>query len=50
MHAWDAFRQRYGRDSLTLGLRYDNAIWPMNSRYRSPCYTTRWDELPQVST
>ena len=50
MLAWDAIRQRYGRDSLTLGLRYDNAIWPMNSRYRSPCYTTRWDELPQIST
>ena len=50
MHAWDAIRQRYGRDALTLGLRYHNAAWQMNSRYRSPCYTTCWDELPRVNT
>ncbi|MCG7600941.1 Y-family DNA polymerase [Halomonas sp. McH1-25] len=50
MQTWDAIHRRYGRHALTLGLQCRNAAWQMNSRYHSPRYTTRWDELPQVST
>lgn len=48
MGAWDAIRQRYGREALTLGVQRQNDEWRMNSRYRSSRYTTRWDELPAV--
>ncbi len=48
MDAWDAIRQRYGQHALTLGVQGHDGQWRMNSRYRSPRYTTRWEELPRV--
>nr|WP_298412707.1 Y-family DNA polymerase [uncultured Halomonas sp.] len=48
MQAWDAIRQRYGREALTLGVQQQQSAWRMNSRHRSARYTTRWDELPSV--
>ncbi|WP_227369774.1 Y-family DNA polymerase [Halomonas sp. M20] len=48
MQAWDAIRQRYGREALTLGVQQRQSAWRMNSRHRSASYTTRWDELPNV--
>ncbi|SHF02803.1 DNA polymerase V [Modicisalibacter ilicicola DSM 19980] len=48
METWDTIRQRYGREALTLGVQQHQGAWRMNSRYRSPRYTTRWDELPLV--
>ncbi|PNA37148.1 DUF4113 domain-containing protein, partial [Pseudomonas sp. MPR-AND1A] len=48
MGIWDAIRQRYGREALTLGVQRQQDEWRMNSRYRSPRYTTHWGELPKV--
>lgn len=48
MQAWDAIRQRYGREALALGVQHQQGQWRMNSRHRSARYTTRWDELPKV--
>lgn len=50
MGVWDAIRQRYGREALTLGVQRQDGEWRMNSRYRSLRYTTRWNELPTVQT
>ncbi|GHC31405.1 Y-family DNA polymerase [Aidingimonas halophila] len=50
MNVWDGIRQRFGHDALTLGIQAADARWRMQSRRRSPRYTTRWDELPRVSS
>ncbi|WP_148254367.1 Y-family DNA polymerase [Aidingimonas lacisalsi] len=49
MSVWDNVRQRFGHEALTLGVQATNASWRMQSRQRSPRYTTRWEELPKVS-
>ncbi|GGY05421.1 umuC protein [Litchfieldella qijiaojingensis] len=50
MMAWDAIRQRFGHEALTLGVQSATADWQMQSRRRSPRYTTRWRELPRVGS
>jgi DNA polymerase V len=48
MAALDALNQRYGRDTLRLGSAGVTHGWAMKSGNKSPCFTTRWDELPTV--
>ncbi|MCB0272473.1 MAG: Y-family DNA polymerase [Bdellovibrionales bacterium] len=49
MRTLDLINQRQGKGSLkfaTCGTFNNN--WPMQSKHRSPCYTTRWSELLKV--
>lgn len=48
MAALDALNQRFGRDSVTLASAGLAPRWAMRSENKTPCYTTRWDELPKA--
>lgn len=48
MAALDALNQRFGRDSVHLGSAGLAPRWAMRSENETPCYTTRWDELPKA--
>ena len=48
MEVLDAVNQRYGRDVLRFAAQAGDGSWQVRSQFRSPAYTTRWDELPQV--
>jgi len=48
MSVLDSINARYGRDTLTIaaaGIRKD---WAARSENKTPCYTTRWSELPKA--
>lgn len=49
MAAMDAINQQFGRNTLRSGVSGTAQRWAMRSDNRSPRYTTRWDELPEVS-
>ena len=49
MAALDALNQRFGRDSVTLASAGLAPRWAMRSDNKTPCYTTRWDELPKAN-
>lgn len=49
MAALDAINRQFGRDTLRSGASGTARRWGTRSENRSPRYTTRWDELPQVS-
>jgi len=49
MAALDAINRQFGRDTLRSGASGTKRPWGTRSENRSPCYTTRWDELPEVS-
>ena len=46
MAALDALNDRFGRDSVTLASAGLAPRWAMRAGNKTPCYTTRWDELP----
>lgn len=46
MAALDALNQRFGRDAVKLASAGLAPRWAMRSENKTPCYTTRWDELP----
>jgi DNA polymerase V len=48
MAAMDAVNRQYGRHTLRSGASGISQQWAMRSENRSPRYTTRWDELPEV--
>ncbi|MFN3078021.1 MAG: DUF4113 domain-containing protein [Alphaproteobacteria bacterium] len=48
MQAVDAANRRFGRDSVTFGFAPKDASWRMRQERRSPSYTTKWADLPQV--
>ena len=45
MPAVDAINKRHGRGAIGLGLAATGAAWRMRQLYRSPRFTTRWQEL-----
>ncbi len=45
----DAINQRYERQTLKLGSEGFKAPWKMQQNFRSPGYTTNWNELIQAS-
>jgi DNA polymerase V len=49
MAVLDAINQRYGRQTLKLGSEGFKAPWKMKQNFKSPCYTTNWNELIQAS-
>lgn len=46
MGALDSLNQRYGKDTLHLAASGLQPRWAMRSENRTPCYTTRWEDLP----
>ena len=49
MAVLDIINQRYGRHTLKLGSEGFKAPWKMKQNFKSPGYTTHWDELIQAS-
>jgi DNA polymerase V len=49
MAVLDCINQRYGRQTLKLGSEGFKAPWKMKQNFKSPSYTTNWNELIQAS-
>lgn len=45
----DALNERYGRGTIFFAAAGAKQPWAMQQVLRSPRYTTRWDELPQIN-
>ena len=45
----DAINGKMGQGALYLASSSVGSDWRMNQQYRSPRYTTRWCDLPEVS-
>jgi len=48
MNVVDAINQRFGSNAIKLAAEGYDRSWAMQSDMRSPCYTTRWEDLPVV--
>jgi DNA polymerase V len=46
MKAMDAINSRYGRDTVSVFSASSPRPWAMRREMMSPCYTTRWSDLP----
>lgn len=49
MKTLDEVNHRMGKDALRIAGEGLRQRWKVRADYKSPCYTTRWDELPEVS-
>ncbi|MBN1332246.1 MAG: DUF4113 domain-containing protein, partial [Synergistales bacterium] len=49
MDALDRINKNLGRNNLKPASVLNEEDWQMKSSFRSPRYTTRWEELPEVS-
>ena len=50
IEAFDAINDRLGPGSIQFGRAAQAAGWQSSSAFRSPCYTTRWEDIPQAKT
>ena len=48
IEAFDAINDRLGPGSIQFGSAAQAGGWQSSSAYRSPCYTTRWTDIPVV--
>lgn len=48
MSVFDQINQKYGRSTIRLAAEGYSKPWAMRSELKSPAYTSRWSELPQV--
>ena len=48
MATLDALNHRMGRGTVTFGRASPKAAWQLRCANRTPRWTTRWDELPQL--
>lgn len=48
MTVFDAINRRYGSHTIKLAAEGYSKPWAMRAQMRSPCYTTRWSDLPIV--
>ncbi|WP_142849753.1 Y-family DNA polymerase [Telmatospirillum sp. J64-1] len=46
MSALDRIESRFGRGGVRFGLARPDAPWRMRQAMRSPCWTTRWEDVP----
>ena len=46
----DQINRRWGRGTLKLASAGFNPSWKMRQENRSPCWTTRWEDLPVVGS
>ena len=48
MTVFDAINAKYGRSTLRLAAEGHSKPWDMRRELKSPAYTTRWSDLPEV--
>ncbi|WP_154695709.1 DUF4113 domain-containing protein, partial [Legionella pneumophila] len=48
MGVFDQINQKYGRSTIRLAAEGYSKPWAMRAELKSPAYTTRWSEVPQV--
>ena len=48
MTVLDSINNRFGQNSLRLASDGTNKKWVMRKDYSSPCYTTRWSDIPKA--
>lgn len=48
MQAIDKINQRQGRGTVFVAAQGLNKSWHMRRHYCSPCYTSRWEDIPKV--
>ncbi len=49
MSTIDKVNREFGRNTLRAAAAGFAETWKMRAENRSPCYTTRWQELPEIS-
>lgn len=49
MSVLDQVNQKYGRSTIRLAAEGYSKPWDMRAELKSPAYTTRWSDVPQVS-
>lgn len=49
MRTLDSVNRRYGKGALVTGSSIASDKWQMSRGLLSPCYTTRWEDIPKVS-
>lgn len=50
MSVYDGINRKYGRHTVYLAAEGHHKPWDMKSQSRSPCYTTKWSDLPRCWT
>ena len=50
IEAFDAINDRLGPGAIQFGPAAQAAAWRSSSAFRSPSYTTRWEDIPKVKT
>ena len=50
IEAFDAINDRLGPGAIQFGPAAQTAAWRSSSAFRSPSYTTRWEDIPKVKT
>lgn len=48
MSVLDSINAKYGRDTLTVAAAGTHKGWAARAENKTPCYTTRWTELPKA--
>nr|WP_298411743.1 Y-family DNA polymerase [uncultured Halomonas sp.] len=48
MSVVDRINREHGRDAISIGKPRKDAAWALRCQYRTPRYTTSWEELPVV--
>jgi DNA polymerase V len=48
IRAMDQIQKRFGKSALQIAAQGTKFAWAMNSNFRSPRYTTNWNELPKI--
>lgn len=48
MQTMDGLQQRFGHQTVQLASALSNGTWHAKFNYKSPQYTTSWEELPKV--
>lgn len=48
MNVLDQVNQKYGRSTIRLAAEGYSKPWDMRAELKSPAYTTRWSDVPQV--
>lgn len=48
MAALDGLNQRFGRDMVSVAAAGTQRRWRARAESKTPCYTTRWSELPKA--
>ena len=50
IEAFDAINDRLGPGTIQFGPAAQAAAWRSSSAFRSPSYTTRWEDIPKIRT